>query len=221
MRVLRNAVRLLVVLAWLIAPALAAPGGASGVYPLNAVSPGAAGPWHFYAASAGVTDTKEYVPVRPGIDAANVVRVMAEASEPFRPRMEWEYGYAAGLVSLFPESDRNVSSKKGDLIVVWQSQSKGKYRIQVDVDNVGTDVQGGDGGTILFSRLTTGAHQDTNIVERVAVPASGFQSPHVRRRIAIDAAAGDRVLMRLNAGIDGFADQWRIRYVITRAATKN
>lgn len=191
--------------------------GAPISYSLNAVSPGATGPWSFFVSAAGETSVHNYLRVAPGIDAANIVRVVAETSPPYRPVMEWEYGYEAGLVTIRPESDRNVVGKKGDLIAMWAAPVTGRYHVQIDVDNVGNDARGGDGGTIILSRLGARESDDTHIIERVAIPASGFESPHVQRSVVIEAQAADRIVMRLNAGIDGFADLWRLRYVLTRA----
>ncbi|RYX81023.1 hypothetical protein EON83_25975 [bacterium] len=185
-------------------------------YSLNAVSPASLGAWSFYAASASETRTKDYLPITPNSDAANTVRVVAEPNPPWRPVMEWEYGYAAGLITVRPESDRNVSIKKGDLIVMWTTPVKGRHQVRIDVDNVGNDALGGDGGTLTLSRLRVGAKDDTEVIERVAIPASGHASPHAKRIIPIETNAGDRIVMRLNAGIDGYADLWRMRYVIVR-----
>ncbi len=189
-------------------------------YSLNSVSPGATGAWSFYAAAAGTTTTQDYLPITPNIDAANTVRVGAEPNPPYRPVMEWEYGYAAGFITVRPESDRNTSIKKGDLITMWTAHGKGGYEVQIDVDNVGNDALGGDGGTLTLSRLRVGAGNDTEVIERVPIPASGHESPHVRRVIPVEAGAGERIVMRLNAGIDGFADLWHLRYIIARAQTQ-
>jgi hypothetical protein len=186
-------------------------------YSLNAVSPGATGSWSFYAAAAGETSTKNYLPVIPGIDAANTVRVVAEPNPPYRPVMEWEYGYSAGLITVRPESDRNTSIKKGDLIAMWKAPSKGKYEVQIDIDNAGNDALGGDGGTLTVSRLPVRGENDTQVMERIPIPASGHESPHVKRIVPVEAGAGERIVMRLNAGIDGFADLWHLRYIIARA----
>ena len=200
--------------------AASSPSGRPTSYALNAVSPGASGPWSFFVSAAGETNAQKYLQAMPDIDAANVVRVVAEVSEPHRPMMEWEYGYAQGLVTIRPESDRNVPSKKGDLIAMWAAPLKGRYQIQIEIDNVGNDARGGDGGTIILSRLQAGAGDDTHIIERIAIPASGFQSPHMQRSVVVEVGKGERIVMRLNTGIDGFADLWRLRYAISRAGDK-
>lgn len=201
------------------APVSSAPTQASTIYALNAVSPGATGYWKFYVAAAGDTHTENYLAVMPTIDAANEIRVVAEPNDPWRPVLEWEYGYAAGLITVRPESDRNISTKKGDLIVMWAAPAEGRYQLRLEADNVGTDVQGGDGGIITLSRLGTHETDDVTVLDRILIPASGYQSPHVKRETTVELAVGERIVMRLNAGIDGFGDLWRVRYAIVRKRT--
>ena len=100
---------------------------------------------------------------------------------------------------------------------MWAVPAKDLYQIRIDVENVGLDVKGGDGGVLTVSRLGAGENSDARIVERVAVPLSSDAVPHAQSVIMVDAEVGDRIVLRINAGLDGYADRWKLRYTIARS----
>ncbi len=76
---------------------------------MSDVTPEAIGSWSFYAASATDTDIKSYLPITPVIDAARNVFVAPTFPQLTQPHMYWTAHEPAAIITIRPESDRNVA----------------------------------------------------------------------------------------------------------------
>ena len=86
------------------------------------------------------------------------------------------------------------------------------------MDRVTVHVKGGDGGSLSVSILPPGAGSDAAAVFRLAVPASREgEPPRVAGERILKLKADDRVALRLNARVDGYADLFRIRFSVEPA----
>ncbi len=185
-------------------------------YALSAVKPDNLGSWSFYAAAAGETNVANYTPISLGIDAAPNVVLSPTFPQVAPPFLYWSSTDAGANITVRPEGDRNAAGKKGDLIAMWTVPATDLYLVKINVDNIGLDVKGGDGGVLSVSRLGTQETTDSRIIDRVAVPASHLPITGAQGYIMVDAQTGDRIVLRVNAGTDGYADQWKLRYSIAR-----
>ena len=116
-------------------------------------------------------------------------------------------------ISARAEKNEGAAFGAGDLVLYRTVEKSGNYLIQVEASNPGLDVKGGDGGSLTLSVLPPGSIVDSAAVFRLGIPASRTgESPAVAGERVLKLNAGDLLALRLNAGIDGYADGFQIRF---------
>ncbi|RYF33150.1 MAG: hypothetical protein EOO38_30370, partial [Cytophagaceae bacterium] len=198
------------------APSIAPKFPAPPTYSLSAVKPGNLGAWSFYSAAAGETNTANYSPIVVADNGTSHVTVSPTFPQVTPPYASWSAEDASGEITVRPESDGNSLGKKGDMLAMWTVPATDLYLVKINVDNVGLDVKGGDGGVLTVSRLGPQENTDSRVIDRVGVPASHVSISGAQGYMTVDAQAGDQIVLRMNAGADGYGDQWKLRYSIAR-----
>ena len=184
---------------------------------LNGV-PGRSGLWGA-AVPAGRVLLEEYVPVpereEEGAFRFDFGRTKEKALPAATVRRAGE-----GIYEITARAEKNGSCAygSGDIVLLYPVPAAGNYRVAVEAANAGLDVKGGDGGSLSVSILPPGAGSDAAAVFRLAVPASREgEPPRVAGERILKLKADDRVALRLNARVDGYADLFRIRFSVEPA----
>lgn len=184
---------------------------------LNGV-PGRSGLWGA-AVPAGRVLLEEYVPVpereEEGAFRFDFGRTKEKALPAATVRRAGE-----GIYEITARAEKNGSCAygSGDIVLLYPVPAAGNYRVEVEAANAGLDVKGGDGGSLSVSILPPGAGSDAAAVFRLAVPASREgEPPRVAGERILKLKADDRVALRLNARVDGYADLFRIRFSVEPA----
>jgi hypothetical protein len=116
------------------------------------------------------------------------------------------------------EADRLVADGRGDCIAAWTCPQIGDWRIDVKVRNEGQAVKGGDGGKLIVTYLRAQDKLDNTTIFKVGIPHSK-DGRTISQEEILKLNSGDRLLFRFNAGIDGFADQFRAKFGLRRSNT--
>ncbi|WP_294504772.1 hypothetical protein [uncultured Victivallis sp.] len=116
-------------------------------------------------------------------------------------------------ISARAEKNEGAAFGAGDLVLYRKIELSGNYRVRIEASNPGLDVKGGDGGSLTLSVLPPDSIADCAAVFRLGIPASrAAETPVVSDERILKLNAGDLLSLRLNAGIDGYADRFQIRF---------
>lgn len=113
-----------------------------------------------------------------------------------------------------PQADRLTRLNAGDLVARWSSTAEGTFRIRVSVRNIGLDVFGGDGGSVAVAHRVGEEGEATTLMNMAVGPSQKEPADPTVREAPLKLARGDLVEIRVNAGMDGYADRFQVSVAI-------
>ena len=166
--------------------------------------------------TADINEFKFYKSASNEMNIDNWTLIDASANN----QMSVNSGFASALfwqedsVRVNIQNDSGNSGGKGELKAVWTAPYNSSRRLSINYRNLGTDVVGGDGGALRLDCVRS----DGSVykIRDIAVPISfkgGMEWLSVTD--CINVGAGDRIVLSFNAGTDGYADNWEIKYSIS------
>lgn len=168
--------------------------------------------WRFYTAAKKQYKHADYTELAR-LEVNDSLLVANDPSAPARPYAKLS-STASGLrILALPEKDADSPNQQGGLLAAWRPPDAGVWDLTIRAVNHGTDVYGGDGGSIGLYIWHPGDQVDasTVVVKRIPHSREGEQ-PAVDIHRVIRLGEGDRVAMRLGANIDGYADRFVVDF---------
>jgi len=171
------------------------------------------GDWIFWKSSQRNSDTKHYTRLEaPGSQKPGA-----------RPRYAIRTGDEGTVIEAMPKKSPAGLGEKAvgeDLIAGWECPAGGDWLVKADIRNLGTDVRGGDGGWLQMTVLGPEERWDNRFVVRnMRLPSSRNPEEVAAISETLALEAGDRVVFRFNAGVDGYGDRFEARVRMEPGAT--
>ena len=122
-------------------------------------------------------------------------------------------------IYLRPEADEKCNGQ-GSIVIAYTVPYEGNWEICLEYKNIGTDVLGGDSGSLVLSFLEKGSEKDERIFKKIDVGVSTEKPTYNVYKTIVKANGGDRIMLSSDAHLDGYADKWAIKYSIEETEEK-
>ena len=169
-------------------------------------------PWKFYIANSADNYRDTYTEVGVKVNEDSSVFVSSDGTST-KPSMYWNINTAEteGAYVLV-EKDDATASKKGQLIIEFTAPRGGNYIFNFEGKNIGSDVLGGDGGSVNMTFYGPNDNLDATGVGSVNIPVSSQNPQTVTISQTVKLKRGQSVALRFGANIDGYGDRFQIKY---------
>ncbi|MEG2669084.1 MAG: hypothetical protein RR957_01330, partial [Oscillospiraceae bacterium] len=163
--------------------------------------------FEFYKKAKKEVNVGNYVPLT--LNGSSNVTVNSQPTNAW-----WSKGNVNNEINIRTVADKEVGDGKAGLVIGWTVPYNGNWKISLSIKNVGTDVNGGDGGSVKLTYLPAGRTSDDMPIAVMGVPTSTKNAVYFDSVNTINATGGDKIFFTTDAGVDGYGDQWKVKYQI-------
>ena len=120
-----------------------------------------------------------------------------------------------------PEGDQLLLDKKGSVMAVWTCPEAGNYELSVDIENIGVDVKGGDGGAFALYKATDKSEYLTALIFSFGINVSLPDKviPSGDKKI-VKLNKGDKLIYKWSANLDAYGDRFKSNIKIKKTNKK-
>lgn len=172
--------------------------------------------WSFYVSSQRNLDASRYTRLEPAMDKDSAIVAAQVKPHVGVPYIRADLRDTSAAFEVRAESDKSATNRQGDILLVWTCPRDGSYRVDLAVRNAGMNVFGGDGGMAFVSVLSDSENADATRLITLLIPTSlKGQAPEAGAQRTFLLKKSHRLLLRLNAKLDGYGDRFLVDYAIT------
>ncbi len=109
-----------------------------------------------------------------------------------------------------PEGDQLLEDKKGSILAVWTCPDNGNYDLSVEIENIGVDIKGGDGGYFALYKATEKSEYLTALVFAFGIYLSEYDRViKSGDKKVVKLKKGDKLIYKWSANIDAYGDNFK------------